>query len=540
MWAQSDPQFYAFFAGRIAGAEIGEHFPNGHAAETKDASSWAMDPEPDGSWIAAKFDRERDIAGFAADSCLLQRWYYCQQGEAWFVANSLIYLKELLGSALRVNEAAIPYMLYREYLPGRYTPLQDVFGLRGREVLQLQAGKQSLSIRCAPSYLCRSRRDPLAIDRIAASLKQAVAKELTGLSEICVPISGGIDSRFLLGCAMDVFEARNIATLTFGRENSLDFKIGTGLARAVGVPNISLPCDERAIAEQLKDTFPISEGMFNAVPYHPVESFRNSISGLPMILSGYIGDLVFGSYDLTSEDRDKLHSDPAHLLKMIHRIADLIQPSDVSELLTDKDPDPLRTEQAFMQIEADSPENRFADWLWEDHLLNRTNFAVELYRDRTFYLAPYIHGQVMDTAYQLPDELRRKEGAFFETLRKTYPKLWAYPTKRNFGFPLAEKNTPRIFTARAFRKAMSDFDRRLGARTGKIYYHHPRNNYSHPRELMQPHHRADMLAALIRLKERRPFNAAGIDGLISHYERFPARLLQGLLTVDLWYKHYEV
>jgi asparagine synthetase B (glutamine-hydrolysing) len=498
-----------------------------------------MEPEPDGSWIALKFDRETDMFSIAADSCLLQRWYYCQRGDIWFASNSLLYLKELLGCDAKVNESAIPYMLYREYLPGKTTPLRDVFGLRGREVLLLNGGHPEFMFRKPPSYLSRSTRDPLAAGQIGTSLKDAVAKELSGLSEICVPLSGGMDSRFLLGCAMDVFEAKNITTLTFGRENSLDFKIGTGLARAMGLPNLRLPYDYREIAEQLKDTFPIGEGMFNAVPYHPVESFRSAIAGLPMMLSGYIGDLVFGSYDLSPDEAESLNRDPRILLQRIHRIADLVPPSEIGELMANGDSDPLLTEQSFPRIEADSNENRFAQWLWEDHLLNRTNFAVELYRDKTLYLAPYIHGQVMETAYRLPYELRRKEKAFFDALRKNYPKLWAYPTKRNHGFSLAEQKSFSIFAARAFRKAMSELDSKLGNRTGKIYYHHPRNNYSHPREILQSRHRRSVTEALLRLKERKPFNEANMAALINNSGKAHPRLIQGLLTVDLWYQHYE-
>ena len=89
---------------------------------------------------------------------------------------------------------------------------------------------------------------------------------------------------------------------------------------------------------------------------------------------------------------------------------------------------------------------------------------------------------------------------------------------------------------------MSEIDARFGTRTGKIYYHHPRNNYAHPRELMQPRHRADVLAMLDRIRERKPFNASGITTLRNQYENnrpVPAQVLQGLLTVDQWYRHYE-
>jgi hypothetical protein len=283
--------------------------------------------------------------------------------------------------------------------------------------------------------------------------------------------------------------------------------------------------------------------MFNSVPYYPAASFYRAMADFPVVLSGYIGDLVFGSYDFSDTDLHRLESDPAYLMQRVHKTADLIPPEAVRSLLHNEDCDPLLTEQSISAIEADDPEERFARWLWEDHLLNRTNFAVELFRSRTYYLAPYVHADVMNTAYRIPREQRRKERAFMDSLKENYPMLWRYPTKRNYGFSLAANSSPRVFAARAFRKALSKIDNSLGGRTGRIFYHHPATNYTHARELMQDTHRENVLAALSRLRGKAAFNSDNMNALIRRYKKrqtISRYLLQGLLTVDCWYQHYDV
>lgn len=545
VWEQTDPKTYAFFAGRIAGVTNRDGFPTGHAVTRRDAADWKMEPEPDGSWLAVKFDGVRDIVSFAADFCLLQRWYYTQHGAAWFVANSLRYLKELLGSSLRVNASAVPYMLIRGYLPQDQTPLADVRVLQSCRVLTIENGAGRVDRRLDPVYYYHESRMidlPQAAREIHRVLRDAVAAEVAGLDEVCIPLSGGIDSRFLLGCAMELLPKEKITTITFGLPNSLDYKIGSGLAKQLGVRSIHLPFDKRPIAELLRDSFQTVEGAYWCVPTHPILGLREAFQAFPFILSGYIGDLVFGSYDLPPEQAAKLEQSDQDYLKQIHEIMDTVDLDEALALLAEQAADPLRTDQIYAGYQANSRENAYAMWLWEDHLFNRTNFAVELHRDLTFYGAPFVHQQVITMAYRLPKALRLEQKAYLEALRFAYPELWKYPTKNNYGFSPQNNNVLRSHAARTFRRCMADIDNLLGALTGKIYYYHPRDNYEHPRELLQERHRAEVLAVLKRLSERDTFRSAGMADLIDRYERrkpISKYVLYGLLTIDLWYEQYE-
>ncbi len=545
VWEQSDPKHFAFFAGRIAGVAIGDRFPEGHAVSNRDTSSWKMDPEPDGSWLAVKFDRDRDVVSFASDFCLLQRWYYTKQEDSWFVSNSLLFLKELLADSLEVNQQAIPYMLIRGYLPLDQTPISNVHGLRSGKTITIERGVSRIERRLDPVYFYKKSHDSVQAgtpQAVHGVLKNAVASEIAHLDSVCIPLSGGFDSRFLLGCALELLPKDKITTLTFGHPNSLDFRIGLGLAKKLGVRSVVLPFDERPVSELLHDNFRTSEGAYWSLPNHPLQSLRESLKDHPFILSGYIGDLVFGSYEFTVDELRLLETSDEFLLQKIHGLTDIIQPDIVRELLALKDCDPLKTDQACLNIQADSRENQFAKWLWEEYLFNRTNFAVGLHRDLTFYQTPFVHQEVLKLAYHLPKSSRLNQQVYLKALQNAYPDLYNYPTKANAGCSPQERSTLRPHIARATRGLLSKLDKFIGSRTGRIYYHHPRNNYEHPRELMQERHRKDVIAALERVRDLDAFRSTAITDLIDRYmkrENISQQLLVGILTIDLWYTHFH-
>jgi hypothetical protein len=181
-------------------------------------------------------------------------------------------------------------------------------------------------------------------------------------------------------------------------------------------------------------------------------------------------------------------------------------------------------------------------WVYENQQMNRTNFAVEVQRESGFYLTPFVHRSVLTTAYALPRELRRRERAFFAAFQNKYPRLFDVPTTSNFGYPPQQTMNPRIFAARGIRRILSDLDRTLGQALGRILYHHPRQNYAHPRELFRKVHVPFVLRALSSLRDVAMFNRRELDTVISNYRErkpIPANLLKSLLTIYQWRTHYE-
>jgi hypothetical protein len=538
---QRSETHYRFFAGRIAGERDERALPS-FAPLVSAAGEWNFAVgEPDGSWIALKFDRRQDTLSIASDLFLLQRWYYARRGQTWWIANSLHFLCRCLKNC-EIDWRGAPYLLGWMCLPGKFTPLRDVFSLRSGEVLTIAQGREEVARRAElpihPPVLRASTSN--ISSAIHSALQKAVAVEIADLERLVVPLSGGIDSRFLLACALSLLPAERITTITFGHPSSLNLRIGMALARKMGVRSVSLPMDERPMDVLLTENFASAEGMYNVWPDYPVRPYREALSEKSLVLSGYIGDYVFGSYDLSEEERRAKPYADALITHVEHALVvcsdDVVRP-----LLTNGDHDPLLV-LSDLRARADAawPDTCHL-WTYENCLMNRTNFALQAQRDRAFYLTPYVHRGVLDVAYSLPPELRFSEQAFFRTLRDREPSLYRFPTTSNFGFPLGKRGLLPLWV-RAWRRSLSVVDQVAGEPWGKLLYQHPRENYAHPRELSRPRHREHVLCCLTELRDVPVFRKAALDELRERYlKKRPIewRLLRGLLTLHQWLVQYR-
>ena len=219
------PDSFRFFAGRISGtADI-------------PAVDWpSLTADPEGSWIAFTFDRHRDLLRVAADRFCLQRWYYAERSDGWYISNSLLFLHHLVDNTLEIEPRAIGPMLSFGYLPFEITPLAGVRALSPGKALSIDTGQSAVVARTS-TFTLPDRTEPPLSDPSAAildSLRLAIRQDLAGVHSVIIPLSGGMDSRFALGCALEILPREAITTVTFGHPRSLDYRIGTGLAQKLG------------------------------------------------------------------------------------------------------------------------------------------------------------------------------------------------------------------------------------------------------------------------------------------------------------------
>lgn len=69
---------------------------------------------------------------------------------------------------------------------------------------------------------------------------ETVSKQITQNNENVVPLSGGLDSRAILGSLLEHKNASEINTYTFGTPNTLDFEIGNKIAKTLGTKHRTL------------------------------------------------------------------------------------------------------------------------------------------------------------------------------------------------------------------------------------------------------------------------------------------------------------
>ncbi|MCB9365888.1 MAG: hypothetical protein H6508_01680 [Calditrichaeota bacterium] len=551
----SDEKSYHFFAGRLTGCKPTSRLPQDHPVAKLPADEWSFPgDEPGGSWIALKFDREQDVVSVASDVFLLQRWYYLRQGERHYFSNSLRYLHQHAESKPEIEERSVPYMLVFGYLPNRYTPLKDVYSMRSAQCITVHRGRSSESQRTSLPFersdskeFESSTREELlkSVSREGLTLmREAVAEELRGLDSITVPLSGGMDSRFAIGCALECLPKDRIFTYTYGHPSSMDYKLGSGLAATLGLKNTYVPMDARPLAEILADGFDVSEGIKLTFPNNPIGPLKDVLPKGTLVLSGLLGDTMWGAEDLSSPAEYQGTENMGERVSQLAWARAVQTPMDgVLRVLTTEQWDTLGYADRIRSLPGSTMDERYSRWYAEDRDTNRTIFAVQMLRDRAFFLAPHLHNKLVKFTHRMPVELRRGGTAYHAALKLGYPELYRYPTTRNYGHSLEENVKWKKRFLRRWWMLQSRIESVVYRVTGDTVFAPASNRqYGHPLALQRKQHRASVLNCLEELGPMSILDPKGIALLRNdfyHRRPCPTQLLSALVTIHQWQKYYR-
>lgn len=143
--------------------------------------------------------------------------------------------------------------------------------------------------------------DPLwSCEPSQASSPEEILGEICGRisfkwDEICVPLSGGIDSRILLGFALQNYESTKISTITYGIPGSWDFEIPKKIAKDLDLKSLYVDLthvnyDDSSVIERVRGV----NGRTNLF-HMPAPKAINEFIGDRLVWSGIFGDVVAGS-----------------------------------------------------------------------------------------------------------------------------------------------------------------------------------------------------------------------------------------------------
>lgn len=124
-----------------------------------------------------------------------------------------------------------------------------------------------------------------------------------------IPLSGGLDSRILLGEALHHLPKRQVKTVTFGNPRQLDYDLGRETARAVGVENVTVQLDSVHINWEAIT----NSARKSPWTYLPDSFFNEHARALAaghndIILSGFLGDPTTGGHLPTGDPVEVLQS----------------------------------------------------------------------------------------------------------------------------------------------------------------------------------------------------------------------------------------
>ena len=258
------------------------------------------------------------------------------------------------------------------------------------------------------------------------ALRQAV--EAVGKDKLHIlPLSGGLDSRAILGGLLENVDRTKIQAVTFGTPGTWDYEIGQQVAQAVGVRCEAIDltaADWRWDIDGLRETAVQTKTptwLFDAYVNRHIPQYFGTEA---VYWSGFMGDPLAGSHllptDSVSWERARFQFIKRNQFARSMRLS----PPDFAaeNTLPDK---PLLP----------------ADLLSYDEQLD---FAI---RQRCLishivlpqgydYQTPFLHPEWVEFILNVPRQCRTELKLYKRILQAAYPTLFALPTKTNNGLPL--------------------------------------------------------------------------------------------------------
>ena len=266
----------------------------------------------------------------------------------------------------------------------------------------------------------------LGVEALHSAFRATISNTSAEKTHI-LPLSGGLDSRAILGGLLENVDKNQIQTVTFGTPGTWDYEIGQQVAQAAGVrcKAIDLTASDwrwdmdglRETAVQIETPIWLFDAYINR---HVPQRFGTEA----VYWSGFMGDPLAGSHLLPTDSLDWEQARSRFAKRNQFARSMKLSPPDFVAGNTLPD-EPLLA----------------ADSLSYDEQLD---FAIRqsclishiVLPHRYDYQTPFLHPEWVDFILNAPRQYRAKQTLYKRILQAAYPKLFALPTKTNNGLPL--------------------------------------------------------------------------------------------------------
>jgi len=188
------------------------------------------------------------------------------------------------------------------------TILSDIHQIPAGHRLELSQSEVRLA-----SYKTLKLSGPVAgnpvelAEEIDTLQRLAVEQAVGGLKNVIVPLSGGLDSRCILGYLLDLGK-KTVTAISFGHAHSFELLYARRVADTFCVPWRRYVLDRQHYLGDFTKVYLLSAGISHLMHCHGIGAIKNQTDGKGQVLTGFMGDPVQGADcclypEITSADK---------------------------------------------------------------------------------------------------------------------------------------------------------------------------------------------------------------------------------------------
>jgi asparagine synthase (glutamine-hydrolysing) len=394
-----------------------------------------------GAFALAIWDQRTRELILVNDRLGLRPLYYAHTPARFAFASGVRALLADPALSRQVDAVAIAQMLSFEYVLGNRTLLQQVQLLPPASLLTWCDGHLSVrpywKLRFTENYRLQSRAEFL--ESLIYHLRRAVARQLPGDLPAGINLSGGYDSRMLLGLLGENSLRVPLRAFTFGSPTCDDVRFARELAAVAKIPHHYFELQPAYLRALGAAGVRLTDGMESCVHMHALANLDAQARQVRVLYTGHLADFLI-SPELKREWLAPYDDTTAHQF-IFDDINVLFRDQDQSKLYTKNFRDQVEAEfdDAFHIVAAESQATMFADWRDNFDILQRcrrfTEQGSELLRSQVVCRTPFCDNDFVEFALTVPPGLRLDRALFKEALVKLFYAFAKVPVDKT-GFPM--------------------------------------------------------------------------------------------------------
>jgi asparagine synthase (glutamine-hydrolysing) len=269
------------------------------------------------------------------------------------------------------------------------------------------------------------------VGEIGDALKASVRRIETASPSLGITLSGGLDSRFILGLCGN---PSRVPSFTWGEPGCRDIECAKAFAKRVGSPHTVRHWEPEAFPPVWGEGAELTAGSFGVESMYMMP-FVGLLQGhADVILNGLAGDAFLGGNFLKLSWMKE--TDTRRLAEASWRWRVSEEQEAVADSLLGKGVEAGR-EAWIGSIAAEGggrPVDRLNDWLYENRVFRNTNSGTMLLRRGVESHAPFFDNDVADLLLRTPHEFKFKHRLYLAVMKRACPAAAAVTWQRT-GIP---------------------------------------------------------------------------------------------------------
>lgn len=381
-----------------------------------------------GTFAAAIWNAREQTLLLVTDHLSSYPLYYAQVGDLLVFGSGARAAAQAPGLRREVNIEAVAELVALEHLYGDKTLFNGVRLVLPGTVLRFQGGKLSESRYVDyqfPEYYDLLSEDHF-IEEWKLRARRAVARQARGPAPLGVMLTGGLDSRTILGMLADSSDI-DLRTITFGIPDCDDELAARAMAQALHVPHTFIPLPHDYLADQAARGVRITDGQKSVVHFNMIGAIDRVTEESRTLYKGFLGGTMHGdgvTHDRLAPVREEVwfeHVFQVHNCVFAERDLPNVYTEAMYQQVHDVPRQTVREAYARSRANSWADKSSYVEMYEED--VRFTVMGVELARAQALVRTPLADRDLLSLATSVPPGYRVDKTYYRNAISQALPKL---------------------------------------------------------------------------------------------------------------------